>query len=160
MLNGKEIAEKGWITALLPQNITQHGIDLRIIKVEASLGNGKIPCEGKTILPNYVELNPDKNGIWNLAPGDYQITFAEGCQIPSDHMMKIVQRSSLRRCGAIINSPLFDAGFHTENMGTFMQVVNPLSIEKYARVAQCYFHKATPVENLYDGQFQNDKQRA
>ena len=39
-----------------------------------------------------------------------------------------------------------------------MIVTNDLFIEKNARVAQMYFHENNEGE-LYDGQFQNDKQR-
>jgi deoxycytidine triphosphate deaminase len=67
----------------------------------------------------------------------------------------------LYRNGTTINSPLFDPGFETENMGTIMIVGVPIFIEKDARVAQMYFHECDEVasENLYNGQWQNDKQR-
>jgi deoxycytidine triphosphate deaminase len=46
-------------------------------------------------------------------------------------------------------------------MGTIMIVGVPIFIEKDARVAQMYFHECDEVasENLYNGQWQNDKQR-
>ena len=36
---------------------------------------------------------------------------------------------------------------------------DPVDIEVGSRVAQIYNHQTDPVENLYCGQFQNDKQR-
>jgi len=73
----------------------------------------------------------------------------------------IRQRSSLLRNGAIIASSIFDPGFTTENMGTIMIVTATIFIEQDARVGQMYFHECDEVneENLYNGQFQNDKQR-
>ena len=73
----------------------------------------------------------------------------------------IRQRSSLLRNGAIIASSIFDPGFETENMGTIMIVTATIFIEQDARVGQMYFHKCDSVaeDNLYQGQFQNDKQR-
>jgi deoxycytidine triphosphate deaminase len=53
---------------------------------------------------------------------------------------------------------VFDPGFKTSNMGTIMLVTETIFIEEEARVAQIYFHKCDSAE-LYDGQFQDDKQR-
>jgi deoxycytidine triphosphate deaminase len=46
-------------------------------------------------------------------------------------------------------------------MGAFLKVELPIEIEKYARVAQMIVTETYPVdeENLYDGQWQGDKQR-
>jgi len=163
MLNGKELIERGVITGtILEDNIQQHGIDLNLIKVEKldfTLGNrGLIPAEGKTQLCDRVEVEliDDK---WHLMQGVYDITLAQGCNIPADMMLLIRQRSSLLRNGAILHSSVFDAGFKTDKIGTILHVHQPIIIERRARVAQIYGHACTPVENLYDGQWQNDKQR-
>ena len=89
------------------------------------------------------------------------VDFIEGCNIPKNKMGRIVQRSSVARCGAWIYSSIFDAGFHTDSMGTFMEVFHTITIEKNARVAQFYCYDCTDVneEDLYNGQYQNDKQR-
>lgn len=101
-----------------------------------------------------------------LYPGTYDITFNEGCNIPSNRVAFIKQRSSLYRNGVVINSPVFDPGFETNNMGTIMIVNEPIFIEENARVAQIYFHECLPVqtEDLYGGknsnsQFQGDQWR-
>jgi deoxycytidine triphosphate deaminase len=44
-------------------------------------------------------------------------------------------------------------------MGTIMMVNEVIFIEKDARVAQIYFHECLSAE-MYNGQWQNDKQRA
>lgn len=158
MLNGKEIVRRGIVTNVPEENIAQHGVDLNLIKVERVMGIGLIPVKGKTILPNYQEIIAT-NGIWRLNPGVYNITFDQGCKIPSDVMCLIRQRSSLLRCGGQLHSSVFDAGFETENMGTFMVLFHPIDIEVGARVAQMYNHVSDEVENLYNGQFQKDSQR-
>jgi deoxycytidine triphosphate deaminase len=104
-------------------------------------------------------MNLDGVNGWLLYEGVYDITFNEGCKIPDNRVAFIKQRSSLYRNGAIINSPVFDPGFETEFMGTLMYVNCPIFIEENARVAQIYFHECSPAEK-YDGQWQNDKQRA
>lgn len=158
MLNGKEIVERGIITKVPNSNIAQHGVDLDLIKVERVVGIGKIPLIGKTQLPDYQEVL-SIDGVWRLNPGTYNITFNQGCKIPNNTMLLIRQRSSLLRCGGQLHSSIFDAGFETENIGTFMTLFHPIDIEVGARVAQIYNHETTPVENLYSGQFQKDQQR-
>ena len=157
-LNGKELHENEIITNVESENISQHGIDLNVVKIEKIVGNGFIPAKGKTQLPQYEEVKPHNN-VWELQPGLYNITFKQGCNIPNGQMLLIRQRSSLMRCGGSIHSSVFDAGFKTSNIGTFMQVIYPLKIEVGARVAQIYNHKTDLINNLYEGQFQNDQQR-
>ena len=121
---------------------------------------GKVLKE-KTELADYTpvdKLNLDGRTGWLLHEGTYDITFNEGCKIPANRVAFIKQRSSMWRNGTLINSPVFDPGFETDNMGTIMLVTETIFIEEDARVAQIYFHECDPAE-LYDGQWQNDKQR-
>ena len=122
---------------------------------------GKV-LKDKTELTEYVPQNTIMlDGVegWLLYDGVYDITFNEGCKIPDNRVAFIKQRSSLYRNGATINSPVFDPGFETQNMGTLLYVHETIFIEKDARVAQIYFHECNGAE-LYDGQWQNDKQRS
>lgn len=126
----------------------------------ASLRIGKV-LKNKTELTNYSTIetmNLDGVEGWLLYPGTYDLVFNEGCNIPDNRVAFIKQRSSLWRNGALINSPVFDPGFQTDNMGTTMLVTETIFIETDARVAQIYFHECEPAEK-YDGQWQNDKQR-
>lgn len=159
MLNGKEMFKKGIITNVPEENISQHGIDLNLIKVEKLQGVGDIPIKGKTKLPIYIEVDFSADNYWCLQPGTYNITFQQGCKIPKDQMLLIRQRSSLLRNGGVLHSSVFDAGFETSNIGTVMVLTHPVNIEVGARIAQIYNHETTPVENLYNGQFQRDQQR-
>lgn len=168
-LNGKQIVEQGIITKVVNEEcIQQVGVDLELIEVRQILGMGLIPKEGKTRLPSttLVELvdvpnpNDDKTSKgWLLHPGAYDITLKQGCKIPANQRLKIVQRSSALRNGTILASSMFDPGFQTENIGTVMIVHAPLYIHYEARVAQAYTSEVNTVENLYNGQWQNDKQR-
>ena len=172
MLNAKQIIAEG----LLKLDETkgkeaQVGYDLTLKSVN-KVGNrvgynvfkegriGKV-LKDKTVLTTYTAHDTIKlDGIegWLLHEGVYDITFWEGCKLPENRVAFIKQRSSLYRNGAIINSPVFDPGFETDNMGTLLYVHEPIFIEKDARVAQIYFHECNPA-NMYNGQWQNDKQR-
>jgi dUTP pyrophosphatase len=172
MLNVKQILDEG---LLLLENAkgkpAQVGYDVTIKavnKIGTKVG-GNLFTEGrigkvlkdKTVLTTYTAVDTkqvDGAEGWLLYEGVYDITFNEGCKIPDNRVAFIKQRSSLYRNGAIINSPVFDPGFKTENMGTLLYVHEAIFIEKDARVAQIYFHECEPAEK-YDGQWQNDKQR-
>jgi len=172
MLNAKQILDEG---LLLLENAkgkpAQVGYDITlkaVNKIGTKVG-GNLFTEGrvgkvlkdKTVLTTYTLVDEKTvDGVlgWLLYEGVYDITFNEGCKIPDNRVAFIKQRSSLYRNGAIINSPVFDPGFETENMGTLLYVHETIFIEKDARVAQIYFHECEPAEK-YDGQWQNDKQR-
>ena len=173
MLNAKQIIDEGLLLLEHAQGKpAQVGYDITL-KAVNKIGNrigynmfkegriGKV-LKDKTELTTYTLQNTIMlDGVegWLLHDGVYDITFNEGCKIPENRVAFIKQRSSLYRNGAIINSPVFDPGFETENMGTLLYVHEPLFIEINARVAQIYFHECEPAEK-YDGQWQNDKQRS
>lgn len=161
MLNGRELIERGIVINAQDVNVQQHGVDLNVISIQRVEGNGIIQ-RNQTILSQYTEVlleDLDESKYWKLTPGAYSVVFAQGCNVPNDQMLLIRQRSSLLRNGTIFCSSVFDAGFKTENIGTVMIVSVPITIEYYSRLAQIYNHVCTLVENLYNGQWQGDKQR-
>jgi dUTP pyrophosphatase len=172
MLNAEQILEQGLLKLENTKGKpAQVGYDLSLKAVQ-KVGNkiggnfiadGKIGkvLKDKTELTTYTPFESIKlDGAegWLLYEGVYDITFNEGCKIPNNRVAFIKQRSSLYRNGAIINSPVFDPGFETENMGTLLYVHETIFIEKDARVAQIYFHECDAAEE-YNGQWQGDKQR-
>jgi len=175
MLNAKQIVDEGLLLLEHTKGKpAQVGYDLSLKSVQ-KIGNkiggaynlsnnskiGKV-LKDKTELTTYTPLEPiSLDGVkgWLLYEGVYDITFHEGCKIPDNRVAFIKQRSSLYRNGAIINSPVFDPGFETQNMGTLLYVYETIFIEQDARVAQIYFHECISAE-MYNGQWQNDKQRS
>lgn len=172
MLNVNQILEEGLLKLENAKGKpAQVGFDITL-KAVNKIGNrigpnlytggpvGKV-LKNKTELTTYTiteTIQLDGAEGWMLHPGTYDLVFNEGCKIPNNRVAFIKQRSSLWRNGALINSPVFDPGFQTDNMGTTMLVTEPIFIEKDARVAQIYFHECDPAEE-YAGQWQNDKQR-
>lgn len=175
MLNAEQIIEQGLLKLENTKGKpAQVGYDLSlksVQKVGTSIVVGGTFNKGaqigkvlkdKTELTTYNPIDTIKlDGAegWLLYEGVYDITFHEGCKIPNNRVAFIKQRSSLYRNGAIINSPVFDPGFETENMGTLLYVHETIFIEQDARVAQIYFHKCDSTEE-YNGQWQGDKQRS
>ncbi len=170
MLNVAQILDEGLLRLEHAQGKpAQVGFDLTLKQVNqigltnssaSNLKIGKV-LKDKTELTNYTPyplINLDGAHGWLLYKGVYDITFNEGCKIPSNRVAFIKQRSSLYRNGTIVNSPVFDPGFETEFMGTLMFVHETIFIEENARVAQIYFHECESATK-YEGQWQNDKQR-
>ena len=159
MLNAKEIEKENLIVLDNAMGkFAQVGYDLSIKSISKLKGGGKV-LKDKTVVNDLEEVlyNGFDNGWW-LDPGTYDVTCNEGCDIAANRTAMVRQRSSLLRNGAIIASSIFDPGFKTSNIGTVMIVTERIFIEKNARIAQMYFHENNEGE-LYDGQFQNDKQR-
>ena len=150
-LSLKAVNRIGVSIANNPYNLTKDGNIGKVLK-------------DKTELTTYTSLETimlDGLEGWLLHRGAYDITFWEGCKIPSNLVGLIRQRSSMLRNGTVLHSSVFDPGFETDFMGTVMVVNETIFVERDARVAQIYFHECTSVndENLYQGQWQNDKQR-
>ena len=102
---------------------------------------------------NYTVVGSDRNG--SVSGLDPTLEFNEGVNIPENATGFILQRSSLYRMGNSICSPVWDSGFQTNKMGTTLIVNNHMFVEKNARVAQFFLHENFPVEELYNGQWQN-----
>ena len=167
-LTGKQIVEQGIVYNVCEKGVQQQGVDVRIDRVfeVINFGNGLVPINGKTMTPPTVEVaaldaHEDSKGYFYLPPGYYEVTFVEGCKMPANCAMYFKTRSSLVRCGSDIRSGQFDGGFETTAMGAFLKVELPIKIERGARVAQAIVTETYTVdeENLYNGQWQNDKQR-
>ena len=174
MLNADQIVEQGLLKLEHSKGKkAQVGYDLslkEVNKIGSPAGSniwqesdviGKV-LKDKTQLVSYHPANKiqlDGKTGWLLYAGAYDITFWEGCKIPANFVGLIRQRSSMLRNGTVLHSSVFDPGFETEFMGTVMGVNEPIFIEEDARVAQIYFHSCEEVGELYNGQWQGDKQR-
>ena len=162
-LTGKQIVENNIVYNYDEINeVQQQGVYVRIESINFVSSRGFIPKEGKTKLPQYNAVHEaDAVTSYVLNPGYYEVTFMEGCNIPNNCILYFKTRSSLVRCGAIVHSGQFDAGFKSKKMGAFLHVILPIEIEKGARIAQAIVTESYTVndENLYNGQWQNDKQR-
>jgi len=173
-LTGKQIVEERIITGFSEDAVQQQGIDLRLNKVRrfgseerknwAFTEIGHIPATGKTQLPQSSEVKPwnlDGKEIYVLDPGYYEVIFDEGCNMPNNRVMVFITRSSGVRCGVEIVCGQFDAGFVTDHMGCFLKVHERTTIERHARIAQTRITETAPVDvdDMYNGQWQGDKQR-
>lgn len=157
-LTGKDIIAREIVSNYdEKRSVQQQGVDLRVSKVRMVNPAGQfeslIPVDGRTKLPEYKEIFPT-SGIFTLRPGYYELELMEGITIPHNVAAYIKTRSSLVRCGAIVHSGQFDAGFSTDVAGCFLHVLVPVVIQQGARVAQLICHESGSVTNTYAGQWQ------
>ena len=157
-LTGNQIVERGIVIGYSPEAIQQQGVDVRVANIKEILGTGMIPAEGKTTIPRTEDAGMNGNA-WVLPPGYYEVELMEGIKMPANAALVFKTRSSLVRCGAIVESGQFDAGFETDKAGCFLDVKRAIIIEKGARIAQAIVNETAEVTNTYNGQFQGDKQR-
>lgn len=155
MLTGQEIFEQNIVTNASVKNIQQQGVDLVVRSIAKMTEEGQI-SKSRTF-PAACETVEPSNGWYHLQPGVYDIRFEEGCNIPAGVAARILARSSVLRCGGIIVSGLYDAGFKTEHCGCFLTVNNPMYIEVGSRLAQfiCLESHTVATDKLYNGQYQN-----
>ena len=136
MLNADQIVEKGLLKLEQSKGKkAQVGYDLSLQTVKQIRQNPQdkigVVLKDKTNLADYTvtqKVQLDGSMGWLLYPGTYEITFWEGCKLPSDYVGLIRQRSSLLRNGTIIHSSVFDPGFETEFMGCVMRVNETISV--------------------------------
>lgn len=123
-----------------------------------------IPLKEKllTLKPIKFKKSWDENLVkhiygWFLEKGAYSLTFNQGCKLPNYIAAKIEGRSSLNRLGCRVQSGRYDPGFETEQMGATLYVEVPILIEYRARVAQIIMEQCVPTDNIYNGQYQKEK---
>lgn len=107
-------------------------------------------------LSNFLELSFQNDCIF-LKLGIYKVLFNEIINIPSNIFAIGYSRSSLIRCGNIINTAVWDPGYHGKSE-CLLTVNNTdgLILKKNARILQLLFYKLdTSVENTYSGIYNN-----
>lgn len=158
LLTGEKVAQH-LVLKTDYHKVNQVGVDLSVCKVEIILGGVMVYKEKTKVLPenfaNIPLMNIEGRKMWRLTRGAYALTFNEGVKIPATATGFITSRSSIYRGGAKINSPIWDPGFETDQMGTTLFVLSDtIFIEENARVCQFYMIDNPFPKELYNGQFQ------
>lgn len=147
----------------MDKQIQQNGVDFTVKKIEHIDGQGTIDFDNKSrVLPStrsvavyQIAANGDK--VYDLPPGCYLVTFNEFVNIPKDLMCRSVSRSTLIRCGASLESAIWDAGFSGYSQCA-LNVHNPegIRIHKDARIMQLVVEELSDcVTEGYNGIYQN-----
>jgi dUTP pyrophosphatase len=135
------------------------GVELTLQKIERFLTAGAVAFDNKERkLPETEPLNFDEMGWIELPAGSYLVTFNEIVNIPKDVAAMARARSTLLRCGATLETALWDPGYRGRSQ-SLLVVYNPLGLrlKKNARMMQLVFLRLEKeAEKLYAGKYQGE----
>ena len=159
ILTGSEA--RGLVESMIdPETQTQMcGVELTLQKIERFISNGSVAFDNKERkLPETEPLSFDEMGWIDLAAGAYLVTFNEIVNIPKDVAAQARARSTLLRCGATLETALWDPGYRGRSQ-SLLVVYNPLGLrlKKNARLMQLVFLRLDKAaDKLYDGKYQGE----
>lgn len=135
------------------------GMELTMQKIERFTSAGAVAFDNiERVLPSTDALDFDSSGWIDLAPGAYLVTFNEIVNIPRDVAAMARARSTLLRCGASLETALWDPGYRGRSQ-SLLVVHNPqgLRLKKNARLMQLIFLRLeNEAEKLYSGKYQGE----
>lgn len=159
VLTGKEILDRGIITDILDAGLqTQSvGIDLSVAKVETYMSSGIIDFDNsQRMKPRMAEVAMIDGG-YDLRPGAYLVTFNETVDVPLDMMGIARPRSTMHRCGATVNTSVWDPGYKGKSQ-VMLTVFNQHGVRicKNARIAQLVFLPVGKEAEAYTGIYNSE----
>jgi len=139
--------------------VQPNGIELTLQRVEAHESSGAIAFDNaERRLPTTKNLNFDSEGWLHLPKGSYKIVYNEIVNIPKNLAAIARPRSSLLRCGATIETAVWDAGYSGRSESLLVVYnENGFKVRKNARLLQLLFFRLDEeVEKGYSGVYQNE----
>jgi dUTP pyrophosphatase len=143
-----------------PETQTQMcGIELTLNRIERFTSAGAVAFDNsERQLPQTEPLDFDLSGWIELSAGCYLVTFNEIVNIPKDVTALARARSTLQRCGASLETALWDPGYRGRSQ-SLLVVYNPqgLRLKKNARLMQLVFMRLEKeAEKTYSGKYQGE----
>jgi dUTP pyrophosphatase len=139
--------------------VQPNGIELTLKEVHLLDGKGAVDFDNsKRIIPDTIPLEFSQSGWIELGKGSYKILFNEIVNIPKDVAALATPRSSLIRCGATLETAVWDAGYRGRSE-CLLVVFNKdgIRLQKDARVIQLVFYSMeSAVDKGYSGRYQNE----
>ncbi len=135
------------------------GIELTLNRIERFTSAGAVAFDNsERKLPQTEPIDFDPSGWIDLSPGSYLVTFNEIVSIPKDVAALARARSTLQRCGASLETALWDPGYRGRSQ-SLLVVYNPqgLRLKKNARLMQLVFMRLEKeAEKVYSGKYQGE----
>ena len=159
IISGEEL--KGLVEEMIDREAQTQmcGLELTLKKVERFTSGGGLAFDNnERVLPQTEVMEFDSEGWISLPPGSYQVTFNEIVSIPRDAAAIGRARSSLLRCGASLETALWDPGSRGRSQ-SLLVVYNPagLKLKKEARLMQLVFLRLEKeAEKEYSGRYQGE----
>lgn len=147
-----------------PEHVTPAGYDFSAKSFKRIGTQGEIFRDSKTI-PVYFDVQHERysNGIekdmYYFGDGSYIVTFNERVRIPAGMTGLMWSRSTLLRCGANLDTAIWDAGY--EGVGSSLLTVHNqygLRIQQDARIGHMILVPIATIQDgkLYNGSYQRE----
>jgi dUTP pyrophosphatase len=143
-----------------PETQTQMcGMELTLQKIERFTSAGAVAFDNiERELPQTEMMDFEPSGWIALPAGAYLVTFNEIVNVPRDAAALARARSTLLRCGAGLETALWDPGYMGRSQ-SLLVVYNPqgLRLKKNARLMQLIFLRlGKEAEKVYSGKYQGE----
>ena len=164
ILSGTELIHlrgQGLVKSMIDSDLQTQicGLELTLQKVEGFKSAGSVDFDNShRIVSDTEELEFDESGWVSLKRGAYLVTYNEVVEVPEDLAAIARPRSSLIRCGATLETALWDPGYRGRSK-SLLVVYNPhgLRLEKNARLMQLVFIRLSCApEKVYSGAYQDE----
>ncbi len=139
--------------------VQPNGVELTLQRVEVHEGSGAIAFDNsERKLPRTMNIDFDSEGWVHLPKGSYKIVFNEIVNIPKNIAAIAKPRSSLLRCGATVETAIWDAGYSGRSESLLVVYnENGFRVRKNARVLQLlFFRLGEEVNEGYCGMYQKE----
>jgi deoxycytidine triphosphate deaminase len=105
------------------------------------------------------EVEEIEFGKYTVPPGEYiLVETLEKVNMPSDVMARVLNRSTLFRCGCSLFNAVVDPGFKgTLTFGLKNLALRDFTLQRHARIAQIVFERVEGETVAYDGKYQGGK---
>jgi len=159
ILTGSEA--RGLVESMIdPKTQTQMcGMELTVQKIERFKSAGAIAFDNiERELPETEQMDFEQSGWIDLPAGAYLVTFNEIVNVPRDAAALARARSTLLRCGASLETALWDPGYRGRSQ-SLLVVYNScgLRLKKNARLMQLIFLRlGKEAEKVYSGKYQGE----
>jgi dUTP pyrophosphatase len=139
--------------------IQPNGLELTLKEVKTMEGTGALDFDNtERKLPDAKTIKFCSDGWIHLPKGIYKILFNEVLNIPMNLAAIAKPRSSLIRCGATLETAVWDAGYRgrSESMLVVYNYAG-FRVKRNARIIQLLFYTLEKeVEKGYSGVYQNE----
>ena len=142
----------------LEEQLQPNGFDLTLREVALLQSSGRITAkDSQRLVSSLSPLVFNGLGFIELMAGVYSITYNEIVHIPKDIMALATPRSSLLRCGVMVNTAVWDAGYSGRSQ-SLMVVYNTqgFRLQRNARIVQLVFLQLTQKTQGYNGAYQRE----
>lgn len=140
------------ITSVQRGDDQPNAVDLRLKKVFVIQPDVFLIDEEQKQHRSTIELQPESDGYFLLAPGKYEVVMENVVNIAEGEAGWVIARSTLNRNGVYITSGLYDSGYNGVVAGVMHVNIGPMKVKTGTRIAQFLLFEAESLHK-YNGDY-------